>query len=531
MRDVESALRAGDLAGAMRMSDDAVAQGFEHSNLLVLSAHHQLAVGYPQKAFELASRARASAPRSVDVLNVVGLSLVRLGRAREAVTAYDSALRVSPDATVVRFNRACAYEDLREPRRARAELERIVESQPGHAEALAHLANMAVQRGDTPGARALAGRALQSDPAQVAAHLTLAQADIQERKFAEAIARLKPLPIAGATPVNRSIAQGLLGDALDGLGRTAEAFAAYSASQATLREYFAPAFASQSVESAPNRVERLQKWFAPRPPAVKASRPAESGARTHVFLVGFPRSGTTLLEQALASHPHIETMEERDCLIEAVNDFIVPPDGLDRLAALTDGEASRYRDLYWQRTGLEGVKGTKPVFVDKMPLNSVILCLVAKIFPDAKILFALRDPRDVVLSCFRRRFVMTPQMFELTTLEGAATYYVAVMQLVDTCRRVLALDVCETRYEDLVREFDRELQKVCTFLGLGWNESMRRFAGRARAGMIDTPSAPQVARGLFTEGIGQWLRYREQLAPVLPILAPWVARFGYGAEG
>src|SRR5215469_5518830 len=82
LRDVESALRTGDLAGAMRLSDDAVAQGFEHSNLLVLAAHHQLSAGVPEKACELASRARDSAPRNIDVLNVLGLSLVRLGRGR-----------------------------------------------------------------------------------------------------------------------------------------------------------------------------------------------------------------------------------------------------------------------------------------------------------------------------------------------------------------------------------------------------------------------------------------------------------------
>jgi len=162
-----------------------------------------------------------------------------------------------------------------------------------------------------------------------------------------------------------------------------------------------------------------------------------------------------------------------------------------------------------------------------MPLNSVFLPLIAKLFPQAKIILALRDPRDVVLSCFRRRFGLNPGMYEFTTLETSAAYYARVMRLIGIYRGKLALDLVETRHESLVSDFENEVRKLCGFLDLPWHEEMRSFAGRAAAQNIDTPSSAQVARGLSDAGLAQWRRYSRELTLVLPMLAPFVRQFGY----
>ena len=533
LRDVQDALRCEDMAKAMRLSDEAVGTGFEHPNLLVLAAHYQLNLGAASRAVELATRARKVAPRSVDVLNVLGLALARQNRGREAIAVFDAALRQAPSAFSVRFNRASALEQVGELKRARAEYERMLDAQPTHVESLVHLANLANERRDTLGARKLANRAVALDASQTAAHLALANADVLDRAFDQALMRLETQKLAGdLNPVNRSIAQGLLGDALEGMGRSSKAFAAWTASKATLHSYCEPIFSSRG-ETACARVTRLAAYFAEHSGAQwrDDSDPYQSPVRTHVISCsGFPRSGTTLLEQALASHPDVRSMDERDCLVDAINEFIAPVDALGRLAELNEPALAPYREQYWKRVSAEAISLNKPVFLDKMPLNSVALCVIARLFPGARILFALRDPRDVVFSCFRRRFVMTPQMLELTTLEGAARYYEAVMTLCDIYRRTLGFEFCDTRYEDLVEDFDAQTRKLCAFIGLEWTDSMRSFADRARSGVINTPSAAQVARGLFTEGVGQWRRYRAELAPVLPGLAPWVSRFGYPAN-
>lgn len=523
LREVEAALRAGDMLRGIQLSERAVANGHEHPNLLTLAAHERLRLGDAEKALEYAQHARELTPRNVDALNVVGLCLVRSGRAREALRIYDSALRQSPSA-LVHFNKACALEDLSELAHAKNHFERAVALQPKYPEALARLATLAAQRGDARQARDYANRSLAFDPRQVAAALALAMADVDEKQFDAATSRLAALlRDPSLSPVNRAIAESLMGDCLDGLNRIAEAFAAYTQANTILRTHFANAFAAAGTETALARVQRLTDFFRGR--SFQPSEKGKSPVPTHVFLVGFPRSGTTLLEQVLASHPQIETMEERDCLIDAAMEFVAPADGLEKLATLDD--AARLRDAYWARVAEAGIAPSKPIFIDKMPLNTVLLCLVAKLFPQAKILFAQRDPRDVVLSCFRRRFAMNAQMYEFTSLDSTAAYYDAVMELASLYREKLALSICDVRHEDVVTDLDGETRRICEFLGVEFNPSMLQFAETARHRSIDTPSAAQVSRGLSREGIAQWRRYEKELAPILPRLAPWVARFGY----
>jgi hypothetical protein len=132
-----------------------------------------------------------------------------------------------------------------------------------------------------------------------------------------------------------------------------------------------------------------------------------------------------------------------------------------------------------------------------------------------------------VLSCFRRRFGMNAGMYQLLTLDGAAAYYDAIMRLSELYSDLLPRPRHEVRYESLVEDFEGTARAACDFLGLEWHEAMRDFAAKARSRGISTPSAAQVARGLNREGQGAWRRYREQMAPVLPLLDPWVRRFGY----
>jgi hypothetical protein len=124
---------------------------------------------------------------------------------------------------------------------------------------------------------------------------------------------------------------------------------------------------------------------------------------------------------------------------------------------------------------------------------------------------------------------MTQQMYELLTLESATTYYDAVMALCELYRERLSLELMDLRYESLVEDFDGVGRNLCQLLGAPYRSEMRDFSTIARSRDIDTPSAAQLVKGLYYRGIGQWRAYREEMTPVLPQLAPWVERFGYGA--
>ena len=136
----------------------------------------------------------------------------------------------------------------------------------------------------------------------------------------------------------------------------------------------------------------------------------------------------------------------------------------------------------------------------------------------------------MVFSCFRRHFSVNATTYELLRLDDAARYYAAVMRLAELCAERYPLARHTHRYEDMVRDFDGSVRAVCEFIGVHWKDEMRDFSASARERTIRSPSASQVRRKLYDDGVGQWRRYASQLKPALPILAPWIQKFGYEPE-
>jgi hypothetical protein len=346
-------------------------------------------------------------------------------------------------------------------------------------------------------------------------------------------ARVRLTPLAGdprLSPPQRAEVLLRLSEALDGLGEPAAAFAAARAGKALQRQAFAARAASR--EDAVARFRRLAEWFRTTGPTPWRSPPetAPSPARSHVVLVGFPRSGTTLLEQALAGHADVVTLEEAPTLAAAHAQFMGSAADLDRLAHLTPAEAAHWRGVYWQAVHAGGVAPLGKVFVEKAPAGTLDLPLVSRLFPEAKILFALRDPRDVVLSCLRQDFQMNALTYAFTDLGATADAYTACMDMAETYRAVLPLDLLEVRHEALVDDFAGGLAAVCRHIGLTLDPQMLDIAATARGRSVLTPSAPQVRAGLNRKGLGRWRAYASELSPVLPRLAPWVERFGYPVD-
>jgi len=280
-----------------------------------------------------------------------------------------------------------------------------------------------------------------------------------------------------------------------------------------------------------NYARGLRQWLRQHPArdllAVLPPEVSDSPAIGHAFLIGFPRSGTTLLEQVLACHPLVASLEERETLQDAVSAFMKSPSDLARLGLTPEADMNPYRRKYWQRVTEASVTPNGKLFLDKHPLNGLKLPLIARLFPEAKILLAIRDPRDVVLSCFRRRFRMSAPYFEMLTLETAAAFYDCVMEITHELIEQLQLRVHVVQLERLIARFENEVGSVCTFLELSWNDRMLDFAAGARERGVATASGAQLSKGLNAGGVGEWRRYREQLAPVLPTLDKWAARFGY----
>lgn len=518
----------GRIAEAAKLAQQALGRGLAEPRLFEIVGLDLIEKGRFEEAIVVFGRGLALEPGRLRLMLNVGLCLLELERNGEAHDVFLTVLRQDQTLAAAHFGFAVALSRLEDREGARREYQFTIAHDPEHAPALAGLAVICHATGDMEGASAYATRALGFDEGQVDAHLTLARLELAKGEFAGAEQRLSRILAKSGPrkPRDAGAARTLLGDALHGLGEHRRAFAAYAEGNELIRSAFASVFAQG--ETIAEQTRRAAEAFSrvQLPPAPALAAPREDEPQTHVFLVGFPRSGTTLLEQVLAGHPLVESLEERPTLPAVEQLFPDLRAGFEALAA--DPVAlEAHRASYWQAVRSFGIEPRGKVFIDKLPLNTMRLPIIHLLFPSAKILFAVRDPRDVVLSCFRREFEMNPAMFEFLTLEGAARYYDAVMQASTLYREKLPLEICETRYERLVSSFDEQVDAVLSFLGLPWSDDVRAFAERAQSKVIRTPSAPQVRRGLYADALAQWRNYAGDMAPVLPILEKWVAHYGY----
>lgn len=492
-----------------------------------------LAQGQSQAASARLDRARATAPDDPAPPTVLGTALSMIGQREDALAAFDRAISFDPDFAPAYYYRGVERQMTGNPQGAAEDFEKAVAVAPEYPEPLAQLADIAARRGDAEAARAYAGRTAAVDPGEPISTLAFIAADLIVKDFVAAEAGARAALAGGRlSPHNRAIALGQLGDALDGQARQVEAFTAYSTSNEALRGHYAPMFQRPEEHTPLGHARRLVGYFEKAdaaPWGVRAVDGPTGPADGHAFIVGFPRSGTTLLEQVLASHPDVAALEERSCLEDSIGDLFLEEKALDRLAKASSEQLAPYRSAYWRRVRACGIEPQGKVFIDKMPLNTVLLPLIHRLFPDAKILFAVRDPRDVVLSCFRRRFGMNPAMYQMLTLRGAADYYDTVMRLGVLYREKMPLKLREARYEALVDDFEGEARLHAAFLGLDWSGAMADFAKTARSRPVNTPSSVQVSRGLNRDGLDQWRAYADQLTPVMPTVKKWVDHWGYEA--
>jgi Flp pilus assembly protein TadD len=530
LQAASQAMQAGDMVRAATLAEQGLAEGHEHALLLTLAAYRRLDSGDAEGALAASSRAVALNARNIDALAAQASALVRLGRRREAVAVFDKALAAAPNDAELHYTAARTLEQVGELKSACAAFERAFELAPANVQAAASLAYLSAARGDMAKARDFGRRALALDERQADAVFALALADMDEGKFEDARRRL--VEIAAIANIGRVVcatADGMLGDALDGMGQKHEAFAAYTRSGEAMRALYAPP-PGIKVETVLARTRRIAGYVSRMPGETWSARQAGNArARAHVFLVGFARSGTTLLAHVLAAHPKIISLDEERNLAASLP-LTQSDEGLARLAAMSEGELDVYRDAYWKSAASVGFDDPDKALIDKMPLNTELLCLIARLFPEAKVLFALRDPRDVVLSCFRRRFDITRQNYELLTLQSTVAYYDATMELREIYRAKLALPWLDVRNEDLIGDFERTTREVCGFIGVEPDAALGNFAARAREQDIHTPGATQIGRGITSGSVGQWRAYAREMAPVMALLAPWVTKFGYEAE-
>jgi tetratricopeptide (TPR) repeat protein len=309
----------------------------------------------------------------------------------------------------------------------------------------------------------------------------------------------------------------------DALGDPAEAFAAATAMNQAARDSAARTVTPEEQARLSNAYrEELHQLARTITPEWAARVPLlrEPAPRRVSFLLGFPRSGTTLLDTFLMGHPRIEVLEEKQ-LVGAARTVAGP---IEDLAGAPIAAIENARATYLATLSEHVADDFDGLVIDKYPLDMASAPLIQAMFPGAPIIFAQRHPCDVVLSGFMQSFGLT----NFSDIRDAADYYDAVMSIWTASRATMSLNVHTVVYEDLVRDPEAALRPTIEFLEQEWTDEILDHRRTAKErGTIATPSYDQVTEPVSTRPSGRWKRYRAQLEPVLPILLPWAERLGY----
>lgn len=453
-------------------------------------------LGQQQQAAALARRLEPAATSNASLLNELGITLNHVGDDEASLRTLSAAIALDPTLVEAHANRADILERANREAEARAELEQM---------------GAAVER--LPQARLVRARLLR-----------------REGRIEDAMRDLRSLSSGSAPSRLASDALFELGKLLDSAGRPDEAYTTLERANAQVLDYWRGQRGQRGRLA--SRTEELA-WLNDRfDPAWVASwsRPALTpDPQTPAFVVGFPRSGSTLFEQILDAHPALQALEEKPAVEAMVTRLRNSTSGYPTaLADLSAESIAELRALYWAEVArhLARTPGTR--LIDKYPLNMTRLAAIQRVFPEAEFLLLLRHPCDVVLSCFMQNFRITDGTVGFHSLESTARIYARVMENWVNESTVFTPRHLIVRYEDLVQDLEREVRRVVEFLGLELDARMLDPAAHARSrGRINTPSYSQVVRPVNADAIERWRRYERHFAPVLPILEPWIERWGY----
>ena len=510
------------------------------------------ALGETEGAIQALQRASALRPNLIEVGLILGAALGAASRPDEAIAALRQCVRIGP--TDARTHHALghwlsffdrddeardalvraaelspkdpelwlavgvAQMKLIEPAKAEAALRRVIGLQPDHAAAHLQLGLLLEGNNRIDDLAALLShardRAVEGDTVDFIEALLLRRR--RDHQGAMAIVRRLPQKIE---PVR--LAQ-MRGELADRMGDTHEAFAAFTEMNRLAAE--GPSKLREHAARYRDDVRVATRLTTPQ--WVAGWRPLDPGRErpSPVFLVGFPRSGTTLLDTLLMGHPAVRVLEERPPLRQTETAL----GSISRLATLDQPALDALRTRYFAEVDaiLPHEPGT--ILVDKFPLHMNKVPLIHRLFPDARIIIAERHPCDVVLSCYITSFTLNYAMANFLNLHDTAQLYDLSFTCWERACEAMPLNVLPVRYERILEDREAELRRAIEFIGLSWDSAMLDHENTAFArGNVRTASYSQVTEPIYDRANGRWRRYREYLEPVLPILAPRVARMDY----
>jgi tetratricopeptide (TPR) repeat protein len=451
------------------------------------------------QAFE---RAETLASGNADVLIMIGQQYHRLRQIERARVCYQRAAEVAPSSTHARLSYAAWLERERRVEEAAAQVDACLARSPQEPAALYYRAFLLHRAGRN------------------------GEAETRLQELA-----LRPLSDTGI----RISCYHLLGVVLDALGQydkamewllKAKGLARQAGNAGDMERTYDKADRQRRGVLAQLTREMIERWG--------REAPAQPLPGTLALLGGHPRSGTTLIEQMLGAHPEVRAFDESEAFVAEIGDRLAPlPPGppltLPALNALPASRREELRRRYLKSLFREaGGHAAGTVLLDKNPTPTASLHVWLRVLPESKIIIALRDPRDVIISCFFQNLAPTPLNVNFLSLERAVKHYGDLMDTWLRLRELGGFQWIETRYEDVVGGLEAEGRRVTEFLGLTWHADQAACDEAARQHLVYSPTYSEVAKPVHGRAVGRWRHYATALEPHLARLEPYVRAFQYG---
>lgn len=453
---------------------------------------------------------------------LLGVCLMREGLYAQAAQAFARALELAPADADLAGELARARQYAGDAQGAEDAARALLERRPDHAEGIARLASALQVRGRHEEAVRVLDDAAERGIDHPALVITMAGSARRVGREDEVVTRLTEIAErADVTPALRQEAAFQLAALLDKLARFDEAMDRIEAAHAMVPVAFDPRGLSRETE------EVIRAWT---PEAIAAARGRDL-SQTPVFIVGMPRSGTTLVENILGAHPRIHPAGELMSVSGIARElFQGAPGAMARIVrGMNERQIAASAQAYLGE--LRGLAPDAARVVDKQPFNFLHLGLIAKLWPGARVIHTVRDPRDTCLSCYFRQFAGSAPWASNQRWLGA--FYVEYARLMKhwtgaLCGPAVRLKMMEVRYEDLIDHQERVSRDLVEFVGLAWDEQVLRFHEKPRH--APTLNADEVGRPVYASSVGRWRAYEHRIGELLAALSPVLEGGGGGGS-
>ena len=504
---------------AILLKPDFAETYFNLANTLQLAEQYVEAVVVYKQAIDLN-------PKHVVAFNNLGLALSKLGRLKEAETQYKNALKLMPNYYEAHLNIGNLHYAIQQFEKAEEDYQKAIAIQPNYADAYLNLCELYEKTNKLTDVLSVVKKA-RDKVSRKKDEFLLFEAFVLFRQdrfqfVEEIISKINPDKLSEN---RKTIFFKLKADWLHHQENFDEAFEAYEHMNNNVKNSaeYQMCSANQYYDAQREKIceiESLQetlkfrniiqaKWFQPS------------------FLIGFPRSGTTLLDTILRSHSGIDVVEEQP-LVSKMLEKLGATISMSDIEAIDLKSAKVLSDIYFRELEKSINIQENILVIDKLPLNILSIPIITKVFPEAKFILALRHPLDCVLSCWMQNFKLNAAMANMVDLDRIVDFYCTTMEILKLCEQRYSINIHPIRYEDLVSDFIGTISILMNFLELSWEDQLEGYQRTALSrAKINTPSYTQVVKPIYETAAYRWKKYEDHLQPHKPKLAHWINEFGY----